>query len=109
MAEQAERRQMTREPVLMEGQITYGRWFERTIPCLVTETSSRGARIWTTAAARAPQRFRLHLGLDDEMGRKAYAVWSAGAERGVCFERAAAATRRAWQPLPAFFMRSRTA
>jgi hypothetical protein len=78
----------------------------RSVPCLVTETSSRGARIWTTYAVRLPEKFHLHIGHDDDAGRSAYAVWRTGAERGLCFERTAAA-RRLLLPLPTLLMRWR--
>jgi hypothetical protein len=106
MNQKSERRNMTREPTLMEGRIAYGKWFARTVPCLVTETSSRGARIWTTYAVRLPEKFHLHIGHDDDAGRSAYAVWRTGAERGLCFERTAAA-RRLLLPLPTLLMRWR--
>ena len=86
MSENTERRNVTREPSLTEGYVVYGRIFKRTVPCLVTEKSGRGARLWTHSMAQLPSKFRLYIGTEDEAGHEVEIVWSKGVEYGVSFK-----------------------
>ena len=85
MSEQEERRNSDREPSMIEGYAEYGRFFKRAVPCLITEQSPRGARLWTNSMAKLPGRFRLYSGSADENGREVVAVWRNGVEHGVEF------------------------
>ncbi len=86
MTDTNERRKMNREPSMVEGYAVYGRWFKRTVPCLITEHSGRGARLWTNSLTKLPEKFRLYVGPNDEAGRDVVNVWRKGVEHGVAFQ-----------------------
>ncbi len=89
-----DRRKLQREPTLVEGMVEFGRLRKRYASCLITEISGEGARIWMVERTILPKKFKLFVGLDDQVGKDATKVWRRESERGIRFEKHAAAPAR---------------
>ncbi len=82
-----DRRAFGREPALLPAVVMKAGPGSRSLPCVVTDISSRGARLRLSPLTPLPDRFVLAMGPRGERAQTAISVWRRGEEIGVRFRR----------------------